>query len=79
MTNPLIALSIQVAALKEEIRKAERNKARDSAPMEYLKNIVKEYIKTGNHADLMPVLTMLLQYTPTEVEEIEAARRSRWF
>lgn len=74
-----LLLTEQVAALKQEIRKAERNKARDSAPMEYLKNIVKEYIKTGNHADLMPVLTMLLQYTPDEVAEIEGARNSRWF
>ena len=47
--------------------------------VEYLKNIVKEYIKTGNHADLMPVLGTLLQFTPVELEEIEAARNTRWF
>ena len=47
--------------------------------MEYLKNIIKEYIKTGNHSDLMPVMGTLLQFTPTELEEIETARNARWF
>ena len=65
--------------MKEQIVKGQREKARDSAPMEYLKNIVKEYIKTGNHDQLMPVVTTLLQFSEAEVQEIESARSSRWF
>lgn len=68
-----------MAALKDELRRNERDKARDSAPMEYLKNIVKEYIKTGNHAHLMPVLATLLQFSEAELAEIESARNARWF
>jgi len=46
--------------------------------MEYLKNIVIAYMEGGSHEQLMPVLTMLLQLTPEEVERVNA-KRGRWF
>jgi len=72
-------LSEQVNALKEEIKRQDRQHQRDHAPMEYLKNIVISYMETGNHDQLMPVLTTLLQLTPQEIEQVNRARASRWF
>ena len=72
-------LSEQVSALKEEIRRMDRQRQRDHAPMEYLKNIVVAYMCNGNHDQLMPVLTTLLQLTPEEVNQVNSARSSKWF
>jgi len=68
----------QVGALKEEVKRQDRLQQRDHAPMEYLKNIVIAYMEGGSHEQLMPVLTMLLQLTPEEVERVNA-KRGRWF
>ena len=66
-------------ALKEEIRRNSRNNDREKhlENLEYVKNVVLQFITLGTAADakerLLPVLTTLLQLSPPEVEKIKMA------
>jgi len=72
-------LANHIEALKEELSVYERQSKRDAAPQEYLKNIVIAYMENGNHDQLMPVLSTLLQLTPDEVQHVNDERAKRWF
>ena len=56
----------------------------DATKAEYLRNVVVSYMEgvaVGNHDTLMPVLTMLLDLTPEEIQRIQSAHGSwlGWF
>ena len=57
----------------------------DETKYEYLRNVVVAYMETvatGNHSHLMPVLSMLLNLTPEEVERVNEAHKGwlgGWF
>ncbi|XVF16009.1 hypothetical protein REPUB_Repub09cG0205100 [Reevesia pubescens] len=59
--------SQQEAMLKEELRNMERSKKREGVDMTYLKNVILKLLETGEGEALLPVVGMLLQFSPEEV------------
>ncbi|EDV29298.1 uncharacterized protein TRIADDRAFT_51475 [Trichoplax adhaerens] len=56
-------------ALKEEIRKLERDKSRETANLEYLKNIVLHYMEADNpisKLQIVKAIATILQFSPKE-------------
>ncbi|KAK9230804.1 hypothetical protein WN943_021034 [Citrus x changshan-huyou] len=60
--------SQQEAMLKEEFRNMERSKKREGVDMTYLKNVILKLLETGEVEALLPVIAMLLQFSPEEVK-----------
>ncbi|KAK9227888.1 hypothetical protein WN944_020832 [Citrus x changshan-huyou] len=60
--------SQQEAMLKEELRNMERSKKREGVDMTYLKNVILKLLETGEVEALLPVIAMLLQFSPEEVK-----------
>ncbi|KAI8536845.1 hypothetical protein RHMOL_Rhmol10G0287700 [Rhododendron molle] len=58
--------SQQEALLKEELRNMERMKRREGVDMTYLKNVIVKLLQTGEVEALLPVVGMLLQFSPEE-------------
>eukprot|EP00300_Choanocystis_sp_HF-7_P009114 c16270_g2_i1.p1 GENE.c16270_g2_i1~~c16270_g2_i1.p1 ORF type:complete len:723 (-),score=189.42 c16270_g2_i1:182-2305(-) len=71
----------QTEVLKTQIRELQRELERSThtANLEYLKNVVAQYIEMGteHHTRLFPVLATLLQFSPEEMARIDAAIASR--
>ncbi|GAV89471.1 GRIP domain-containing protein, partial [Cephalotus follicularis] len=59
--------SQQEAMLKEELRNLDRTKKREGVDMTYLKNVILKLLETGEVEALLPVVAMLLQFSPEEV------------
>ncbi|TDH70798.1 hypothetical protein CCR75_001148 [Bremia lactucae] len=91
------ALSIQLENARHEIHELHEDKRRhaeeltamlqhqrrDGVNMEYLKNVVVQYMSfrpgTSQQARLVPVLSTLLQFTSADMKEIKhAAKRGSW-
>ncbi|CAK9164929.1 unnamed protein product [Ilex paraguariensis] len=68
--------SQQEAMLKEEFRNMERMQKREGVDMTYLKNVVLKLLETGEVGALLPVIAMLLQFSPEEVQKCQQAYRS---
>ncbi|GAB2282475.1 hypothetical protein Dimus_017018 [Dionaea muscipula] len=68
--------SQQVAMLKEELRNMDRVQKREGVDMTYLKNVVLKLLETGEVEALLPVIAMLLQFSPEEVQKCQQAYRS---
>ena len=64
--------------LKEEIRRHERNQQRSEASnLEYLKNVILKFLQSVEEQEqLIPVLAMLLQFSPEETEKVRLHRAS---
>ncbi|KAL2650220.1 hypothetical protein R1flu_018348 [Riccia fluitans] len=60
--------SQQEQLLKEEVRNLERAHKRDGVDMTYLKNIILKLIETGEVEALLPVIGLLLQFSPEELK-----------
>ncbi|XLU65318.1 hypothetical protein S245_024527, partial [Arachis hypogaea] len=54
------------AILKAELRDMERSKKRKGVDMTYLKNVILKLLETGEVEVLLPVIGMLLQFSPQE-------------
>ncbi|KAK8964791.1 Protein GRIP [Platanthera guangdongensis] len=67
--------SQQEAMLKEELRNAERSKRREGVDMTYLKNVILKLLETGEVEALLPVVGMLLQFSPEEIRKCQQAYR----
>ncbi|XP_039009490.1 protein GRIP-like isoform X1 [Hibiscus syriacus] len=65
--------SQQEAMLKEELRNMERSKRREGVDMTYLKNVILKLLETGEVEALLPVVAMLLQFSPEEVQKCQQA------
>jgi hypothetical protein len=67
--------------LKEEIRRQERNQQRSEASnLEYLKNVVLKFIECADEqTQLIPVLGMLLHFSPEELKRITVCNISDIF
>jgi hypothetical protein len=65
--------------LKEEIRRHERNQQRsEAANLEYLKNVILKFLQSVEEQEqLIPVLGMLLQFSPEEMEKVKQHRASQ--
>ncbi|KAM7257815.1 hypothetical protein ACFE04_013556 [Oxalis oulophora] len=60
----------QVAMLKEELRNMDRSKKREGVDMTYLKNVILKLLETGEAEALLPVVAMLLQFSPEEFNDL---------
>ncbi|PKA47765.1 Protein GRIP [Apostasia shenzhenica] len=65
----------QEAMLKEEFRNMERSKKREGVDMTYLKNVILKLLETGEVEALLPVIGMLLQFSPEEIRKCQQAYR----
>ncbi len=71
-----------IDSLKEEIRKHERDKSRESANLEYLKNVVYHFMvtqdKLGKQQTLNAIST-ILQFSPREKDQVETELNKGWW
>eukprot|EP00116_Pleurobrachia_bachei_P010657 sb/3470919/ len=71
----------EIAKLTQENRRLTRNTSRESANMEYLKNIVVRYLSLGNGSERRQVLSAILtvlQLTPDEVNKVKHKLSPGW-
>lgn len=68
--------SQQEAMLKEELRNMERMQKREGVDLTYLKNVILKLLETGEVERLLPVVAMLLQFSPEELQKCQAAYRA---
>ncbi|PIN07834.1 E3 ubiquitin ligase involved in syntaxin degradation [Handroanthus impetiginosus] len=68
--------SQQEAMLKEELRNMERMQKREGVDLTYLKNVILKLLQTGEVERLLPVIAMLLQFSPDEMQKCQQAYRS---
>lgn len=68
--------SQQEAMLKAELRDMERSQKREGVDMTYLKNVILKLLETGEVEALLPVVAMLLQFSPEEMQKCQQAYRS---
>ncbi|XP_051114489.1 protein GRIP [Andrographis paniculata] len=66
----------QEAMLKEELRNMERVQKREGVDLTYLKNVILKLLETGEVERLLPVIAMLLQFSPDEMQKCQQAYRS---
>ncbi|KAF4373797.1 hypothetical protein F8388_007703 [Cannabis sativa] len=58
--------SQQEAMLKAELRNMDRTQKREGVDLTYLKNVILKLLETGEVEALLPVIGMLLQFSPEE-------------
>ncbi|KAK7309402.1 hypothetical protein RJT34_06099 [Clitoria ternatea] len=63
----------QEQMLKSELRDMERSKKREGVDMTYLKNVILKLLETGEVEVLLPVIGMLLQFSPEEMQKCQQA------
>ncbi|XP_041016605.1 protein GRIP isoform X2 [Juglans microcarpa x Juglans regia] len=68
--------SQQEAILKAELRNVERTQKREGVDMTYLKNVILKLLETGEVEALLPVIGMLLQFSPEEIQKCQQAYRN---
>ncbi|XP_062513201.1 GRIP and coiled-coil domain-containing protein 1-like [Corticium candelabrum] len=73
----------QLVLLKEEIRKLERDRSRETANLEYLKNIVFRFMKSDSRSpgfrQMTSAIMTILKFSPKEVEEVNKFHSSWWY
>ncbi|XP_065625682.1 protein GRIP-like [Quercus suber] len=62
--------------LKTELCNMERLKKREGVDMTYLKNVILKLLETGEVEALLPVIGMLLQFSPEEIHKCQQAYRA---
>ncbi|VFQ99805.1 unnamed protein product [Cuscuta campestris] len=68
--------SQQVSMLKDELRNMDRTQKREGVDLTYLKNVILKLLETGEVEALLPVIAMLLQFSPDEMLKCQQAYRS---
>ncbi|KAL6274186.1 hypothetical protein ACE6H2_024878 [Prunus campanulata] len=66
----------QESMLKAELRNMERTQKREGVDMTYLKNVILKLLETGEAEALLPVVGMLLQFSPDEMQKCQLAYRA---
>ena len=72
----------QVEALKEDVRKYERNKSRESANLEYLKNVVYKYMvcsDSNGKQQMLNAISTILQFSPREKDAVTQRILKGWW
>ena len=72
----------QIDLLKEEIRKNERNKSRENANLEYLKNVVYKYMVTTDavgREQMLNAISTILQFSPREKKAVHEHIHAGWW
>ena len=70
-------LTDECETLKEEIRKHERDKSREGANLEYLKNVVYQFLISADvqgKKQMLNAITTILQFSPKEKEKVCVGR-----
>ncbi|XP_065912974.1 GRIP and coiled-coil domain-containing protein 1-like [Dysidea avara] len=70
----------QSTVLKEEIRRLERSRSRETANLEYLKNIILHYMCSANVGKdhMINAIATVLHFSPHEVQLIKQNQSSWW-
>ncbi|XP_065061205.1 GRIP and coiled-coil domain-containing protein 1-like [Rhopilema esculentum] len=71
----------QMKSLKEEIRRLERNRTRETANMEYVKNIFLRYILSDSQSvklQLTTAIATVLQFSPSELNSLRKKQNGWW-
>ncbi|CAH9098437.1 unnamed protein product [Cuscuta epithymum] len=68
--------SQQVSMLKDELRNMDRSQKREGVDLTYLKNVILKLLETGEVEALLPVIAMLLQFSPDEMLKCQQSYRS---
>lgn len=63
----------QITILKEEYQNSERSQKRSTVDMTYVKNVILKLLETGEVEALLPVIAMLLQFSPDELRRCHEA------
>lgn len=74
--------AMEIEKLKEDVRKLERNKSRESANLEYLKNVVYQYMVSYNslgRQQMLRAISTILQFSPKERERVQAVISRGWW
>ena len=74
--------SDRIEMLKEEIRKHERNKSRENANLEYLKNVVYQYMVCSDvqgRVQMLNAIATILQFSPREKNAIQQRITKGWW
>ncbi len=72
----------QVEQLEENIRKYERNKSRESANLEYLKNVVFQYMvcsDVNGKQQMLNAIATILQFSPREKDAVTQRILKGWW
>lgn len=72
----------QVDFLKEEVRKNQRNISRESANLEYLKNVVFHYMVCTDSIgkqQMLNAISTILQFSPKEKQAVHEQISQSWF
>lgn len=72
----------QANVLKEEIRKLERDRSRESANMEYLKNIVLRFMLSTSYSvkqQMITAIATILQFSPRELNQVRKVQSGTWW
>ncbi|KAI0212893.1 GRIP and coiled-coil domain-containing protein 1 [Lamellibrachia satsuma] len=74
--------SDEIEALKEQVRKLERSRSRESANLEYLKNVVYHYMisysGTGR-LQMANAIATILQFSPAERDAVQKRLHAGWW
>lgn len=75
----LAAYQEKFSSLMAEVEELRRVSRRESVNMDYLKNVILQYmtfpIQSAERVSLVPVIAMLLQFNPKEMQEVDKATR----
>lgn len=71
----------QIQLLKEEIRKLERNRSRESANLEYVKNVILRYLLTDSDSvrqQMVAAISTILEFSPQELSRVKRRSKGWW-
>ena len=74
--------SDEIETLTEQVRKLERSRSRESANMEYLKNVVYHYMISHNCAGRLQManaIATILQFSPAERDAVHKRLHAGWW
>jgi len=73
-------------SLTEDLRRAERNRSRESANLEYLKNVVYRYMcgvagsdGLGGRQQMLNAIATILAFSPHEKSQVQAVLTKGWW
>lgn len=72
----------EVSRLQEEVHRLQRNISRESANLEYLKNVVYRYMvcrDTSGRQAMLNAIATILQFSPKEKDSVEKEIHSGWW
>lgn len=72
----------RIEALQELVKKHERDKSRENANLEYLKNVIYHYLISTDNSGRQPMLnaiTTILEFSPKEKQQVNVAMSRGWW